>query len=317
MTESTLNVSDATFTNNRAIDAQCSCGAGGAIWATENSTFNLSRLVVIGNISPQGMSISGGTWTTLQDSVVKQNTGGGVNATNLSISRCLISDHDSGGVAGLHLNIVDSTISNNRTFGGVEDADATSTINIERCLISGNSRIRPGGGVKSTGMTIIKDSQITNNSAVSGGGGIANLGTLYLINSVISGNRSSATGFEDGGGGIEHSSGSLFVINSTVSGNTAQGNPGLGGGIYNLVSAGTLNGRIYLVNSTIANNTSAGAGGGIRIDPNGIGEFSNTIVAGNNSTGTSQEDVSGIIMSNGINLIGNGSGSSDGYRPTF
>jgi hypothetical protein len=67
---------------------------------------------------------------------------------------------------------------------------------------------------------------------------------------------------------------------------------------------------VYLINSTIANNTSDGAGGGIMIDPKGEGTFSNTIIAGNNSTGTIEEDVSGIVISNGINLIGNIAGSS-------
>jgi CSLREA domain-containing protein len=301
---STLTATNVTFTNNTSGTRD-----GGAIFGVNNSTFNLSHVIANGNAS-QGRAISGALSTDIQDSVLKQNIGGGIGSINLSISRCMISDHNFGGVSGVHITLIDSIITNNSTLGGVSDGDASSTISIERCLINGNSRIRPGAGIKSTGTTVIRDSQITNNTAVSGGGGIASTGTLYLLNSVVSGNTSTSTGFEDGGGGIEHSSGSLFVINSTVSGNTAQGNPGLGGGIYNLVSAGTLNGRIYLVNSTIASNTSAGAGGGIRIDPNGVGDFSNTIVARNTSTGTSQEDVSGVITSNGINLIGNPTGSS-------
>ncbi len=287
VSDSSIIVSNVTFTNNKALNSQCSCGAGGAIWGTENSSFTLSHLVVVGNFSPQGRAISGGAWTTIQDSVIKQNTGGGINSTNLNISRCVISDHNAGGVEGLHLTIVDSTITNNSTLGGVADGDASSTISIERCLISGNSRIRPGGGVLSSGMTIIKDTQITDNTAVSGGGGIANIGTLYLFNSAVSGNRSMSTGFEDGGGGIFSAIGRVYVINSTVSGNTASGNPGFGGGIYDLVNSANPGGRVYFVNSTIANNTSAGAGGGIRIDPNGEGDFSNSIIAGNNSTGTS------------------------------
>jgi hypothetical protein len=98
----------------------------------------------------------------------------------------------------------------------------------------------------------------------------------------------------------------LFVTNSTISGNTAGGVPGAGGGIYDQTGGG----HIFIVNSTIANNTSVGAGGGVRIEPNGEGTFSNTIVAGNNSNGTLEEDASGIVMSNGTNLIGSTSGSS-------
>jgi CSLREA domain-containing protein len=303
--DSTLNVSNATFTNNTAAG-----GGGGAILGSENSIIILSNLSVFGNSSAGGGATVSGYSVEIRDSVVRQNTGSGVGSEGtVDVERCLVSGNTVAGVAGRHLIIIDSTITDN-AFGGVSDGDANSTMTIERCLISGNNRFRPGGGVKSVGTTVIRDSQITNNSAVSNGGGIASLGTLYLINSVVSGNRSTATGFEDGGGGIFQATDSLYVINSTISGNTAEGNPGFGGGIYDLVDGANPNGRVYLVNSTIADNTSAGTGGGIRIDASGLGDFSNTIVAGNNSMGTSQEDVSGIITSNGINLIGNASGSS-------
>src|SRR5947208_659636 len=82
--DSTLNVSNATFTNNRAFDQQCSCGAGGAIWGSDNSSFILSGLVVMGNISPQGLVISGGISVTIQDSVVRQNMNGGIYGDTLS-----------------------------------------------------------------------------------------------------------------------------------------------------------------------------------------------------------------------------------------
>ena len=45
--DSSLNVSNATFTNNTAGDR----GAGGAILGPGNSTFTLSDLVVVGNYS--------------------------------------------------------------------------------------------------------------------------------------------------------------------------------------------------------------------------------------------------------------------------
>jgi hypothetical protein len=310
---STLNITNATFTNNRVFSQGCSCGLGSAIFALDASTLNLSHLLVFGNFSPMGRAISGGgsggATTTVVDSIVKQNTGGGINSTNLNITRCLISDHNFGGVSGLHLNILDSMITNNSSQGGVSDGDSTSTVTIERCLISGNSRIRPGGGIESSGMTIIRDSQIAGNAAVSGGGGIANLGTLYLINSVVSGNRSTATGFEDGGGGISNAIGRIYVVNSTVSGNTAEGTPGVGGGIHVTVGV-NLTGSAYVVNSTIADNVSSGAGGGVNVDPNGQAIFSNSIISDNDSSGTPEEDVAGKILSNGTNLVRVTTGSS-------
>jgi len=308
--DSSLGVSTSTFTNNQ-IGSQS--GGGAAIYGSENSFIMLSKLVVIGNSSP-GSAISSGGSIAIRDSIVKQNPGGGVDAFTLNVERCVISDNTGPfaiGVGGVHLTIIDSAIANN-TGGGVSNGLSTSTMTIERCLITGNTRNPTGGGVFSGGMAIIKDTKITGNRALAGwGGGISNEGTLYLINSVVSGNTSSFSPLDiDGGGGVRHRREELYVINSTVSGNTASGSPGKGGGIYDFVGTGTVHGRVHLVNSTITNNTSIGAGGGVRIDANGEGTFSNTIVAGNNSSGTADEDVSGIIMSNGINLIGNTFGSS-------
>jgi len=304
---STLNVSNATFTNNRSGSQS---GTGAAIDGSENSTLMLSNLTVVGNFS-LGQAILGYS-IDVRDSVVSQNTGWGIECPGLlSIARCVISGNAGAGVSAEHLTMVDSTVTNNNTAeGGVLDGDASSTMTIERCLISGNSRLPVGGGVKSVGMTVIKDSQIMNNTAFGQGGGISSRISLFISDSVISDNTSSFNGMDDGGGGIRNSVGQAFVSNSTVSGNSASGDPGVGGGIYNLVNGGNPNGRIYLVNSTVANNTSTGAGGGVRNDVNGTATFSNTIVAGNNSTGTVEEDVSGTVLSNGINLIGNTFGSS-------
>ncbi len=300
---STLTATNVTFTNNTSGTRD-----GGAIFGINDSTFNLSHVLATGNSSPQGRTISGAhvdqyTGLCIETEYRRRN-----RFYNLSISRCLISDHNFGGVSSGHLTIIDSTVMNNSTLGGISSGDSLSTITIERCMITGNSRIRGGGGVISAGTMIIKDSQITNNRAVGLGGGIYNEGTFYLINSTVSDNiaEGDISGI-NGGGGISNELGRLFLINSTISGNSTSGK---GGGIYDKVGATQNLGRVYLVNSTIANNTAAGEGGGIRIDPEGEGDFSNSIVAGNNSAGTSQEDVSGVITSNGINLIGNTVGSS-------
>jgi len=307
---STLNIFNATFMNNRA-GSQPGSGAG-VILGSGNCILNLSNLIVTGNFS-LGTAISSNGSMDIRDSVVTHNEGGSVVARTLHVERCVFSDNTgefSYGVGANHLTMSDSTITNN-TGGGVTDGDAASTMTIERCLISGNSRNPGGAGVKSSGMTLIKDSQIINNRGVSSGGGISSINPMNLINSNISGNTTSFAGSNDGGAGIVNAAGTLYVINSTVSGNAVtSGTPGVGGGIYSS-NFFEVPGRVYLVNSTIANNTSPGPGGGVRIDPpNGEGRFSNTIVSGNNSTGTAEEDVSGVIISNGINLIGNTFGSS-------
>jgi len=312
---STLNVSNATFTNNRG--GTQPGGGSGAIEGNLNCILNLSNLVVVGNFS-LGTAISSTASLDIRDSVVRQNQGGSVSARTLRVERCLISDDSTGqfspAIGGDHVTVIDSTITNHTGGGVAVDTDGSGTI--ERCLISENRRFPAGGGIDSRATLTIKDSQIFNNIALGDyGGGIINHngGDLHLISSVVSGNRNSGGGFnEDGGGGIVNFAvnSSLFIINSTISGNTAVGSPGDGGGIYSLLGGESPLGNVYVVSSTIANNTSSGGGGGVRIEANAEATFSNTIVAGNNSTGTSEEDVSGIIISNGINLIGNTFGSS-------
>lgn len=298
--------SNANFINNTAFNEQLNGGDGGAIYGLQQSTLTLSNLVVVGNSSLRGSAISSFEGSLdIRDSQVRQNTGGGMDSDNMNVERCVISDNSGKGVGAIHLTITDSTVSNNMN-GGLSDGASQSTMTVERCVINGNSRLI-GGGVEVSGMTIIKDTQITNNTAGNFGGGISNIGTLYLINSIVSGNSNTSIGFDDGGGGIHTFNFSFFMTNSTVSGNTAVGNPGTGGGIFTKEPAA---GGVNLKNSTIANNTSASSGGGVRINANGQGTFSNTVVAGNNSIGTAEEDVSGLIISNGVNLIGNTFGSS-------
>jgi len=315
--DSALNVSDATFINNRALDPQCSCGGGGAIFGTGASIFNLSRLIVTGNSSSGPTITSDGPRDIridIRDSLVVDNMGGGLStAGTLNVERCVISG--STGLYGVgagaqYITVIDSSIMNNEG-GGVSGGDAASTMTIERCLISGNFTGIGGGGVDASGVSVIKNSQILNNSTNEWGGGIYNSGILYLINSDVSGNETlvGAPSEDDGGGGIRNYAGSLYVINSTVSGNASRGQSNTGGGIYCL-SQFEDRAQVYLVNSTIANNTSTGGGGGIRLDPHCDAEFSNTIVFGNNSTGSANEDVAGTITSHGINLIGNSTGSS-------
>jgi CSLREA domain-containing protein len=295
---STLNISNATFTNNRT---GTQSGGGGAIEGSGNSILMLSNLIVTDNF---GSAIDATNSLDIRNSIVSRNVGGGVSALILNVERCIISANtgpSAFGVGAEHLTVVDSTITNN-TDGGVTDGDAASTMIIDRCLISGNSRYPTGGGVKSVGTTVIKNSKIMNNAASDYGGGIVNLGTLYMINSVASGNQS----WGDGGGGVATPQGNLFVINSTISGNIASGS-GSGGGIY--VLSGIFASHVTVINSTITNNQSSSGGGGIRVDNGQTATMQNSIIGGNTST-QNDIDVSGIFASQGNNLVGNIGGSS-------
>jgi hypothetical protein len=82
-----------------------------------------------------------------------------------------------------------------------------------------------------------------------------------------------------------------------------------GGGIYNNTS-GSPGSRIIITNSTITNNRSNGKGGGIRQDGTGSITVRNSIIAGNLSLETPEDDVSGNFLSDGFNLIEDTVGSS-------
>ncbi len=121
---------------------------------------------------------------------------------------------------------------------------------------------------------------------------------MNIYSSTISNNTSTRAA-----GGI-YNVGSLKLTNSTVSGNVANSSfVGTGGGIYNEAS-----GSLVLTNSTIANNRANAKGGGLRQDSSGTVTIRNTIIAGNTSP-TNEIDVSGAVVSQGYNLIGNTTGS--------
>ncbi|HEX9961156.1 MAG TPA: FG-GAP-like repeat-containing protein [Pyrinomonadaceae bacterium] len=149
--------------------------------------------------------------------------------------------------------------------GGAIVMDRGFALNINNCVITGNSANRGGALSLHGGQTTINNSTISDNTAQLWGGGIhmsqtfAPTTTLVINNSTVSGNKVTQANGSTGGGGISNSQGgSLTVTNSTVSGNSvnqASGAPGMGGGI--LVSSGTGT----LTNVTIAENFAPTCGG--------------------------------------------------------
>jgi len=170
-----------------------------------------------------------------------------------------------------------------------------------------------GGGVFNRGVLTLNNVTVSGNRAgdpTNGGGtgaGIWNYinGTLTLNDSTVSGNTvlGNSSYNPSRGGGIANY-GVLTLNNSTVSGNSAS--EGAGGGISNTLTTSTLT----LNNSTISNNSATGVvgiGGGI--DNHGTLNISNTIIAGN-----TKDDLRGVLISLGHNLIGDTTGAS-GFRP--
>jgi beta-glucanase (GH16 family) len=126
------------------------------------------------------------------------------------------------------------------------------TVNLERCVVTGNNV----GAVA--------------NDFWKGGGGIysGQNSTLNVIDSTVSDNR---TTLVDGGGIHAFFNAAVRIENSTVSGNVA-GN--VGGGIRML-------GNATIVNSTLSGNTSSAWFGGALFHTDGVADIVNSTVTGN------------------------------------
>jgi hypothetical protein len=300
-----LNLSAMEFTNNMAFynGPPFPFGAGGAVYCN-GCTMILINLNLHDNPAPGGGVIEAGSSgaITISDSVVTDNSAG-IGADTLNMQNTIVSRQANVGISSGHLTLINSAITDNNgrgVFGG----DAASTMTIEDSIISGNT----GAGLSNSGLATIRNTLISNNQYIDSGGGVINGGTMYINDSAIIGNSAAIHG-----GGVKTHGGHLFLTNSTVSGNIANGGmatTGLGGGIYVLVNGANPNGRVTVTNSTISNNQSKGGGGGIRLDSGGTATTRNSIIAGNTSTDTNEEDVSGTFTSQGTNLIGNTPGSS-------
>ncbi|MBK8466995.1 MAG: CSLREA domain-containing protein [Chloracidobacterium sp.] len=294
-----LDLSYMEFTNNYAFYNQppFPTGLGAALYCS-GCTMTLANLNVHHNLGPaNGIYVDAGS-VYIRDSVLMSNNGG-IYGETLNMTNTTVTGHTFSGLGGRHITIINSKIVNNNgrgIYGG-------DTMTIENSTIAGNKE----GGLTSFGTATIRNSMISNNKTLAGGGGggIGNGGTMYIIGCSITGNQAAQ------GGGIWTSGGRLFVTNSTISGNTALGfSPvGLGGGIYNATTASS-GSQVTLINSTIVNNQSRGMGGGIRQDATGTMTVRNTIIAQNISLSTNEADVSGSFISDGVNLVGNTTGST-------
>ncbi|MGH7801374.1 MAG: autotransporter domain-containing protein [Thermodesulfobacteriota bacterium] len=238
--------------------------------------FRIFHVAAAGNLTLDGLTITGGFAPTSIDSVFFSHAGGGIflnNGGTVNITNSTISgntaDNDGGGIFNSgNMTITNSTINNNEAVesgGGIENADGTITIT--NSTISDNTAGVEGGGI--------------NNNVQEG------TSIITVTNSTISGN----TAVE--GGGIENLDGTVNITNSTISDNMATHSDG--GGIGNFVS-----GTINMNNVTITNNNASGGGSGLFTsnEPGSAVNISNTIIAQN--TGS---DCEGTFNSQGFNLI--------------
>jgi hypothetical protein len=213
----------------------------------ENLTIGFSLRILAA--SAKTTIINGGATNTV---ITVSNSSAHVTLSELTILNGLASGFGGGIFNSGTLRINDSTITGNRTGGGLGHGgggianDGTLTIN--NSTLNHNSTQGPyGGGISNRGTLTINNSTISGNSA-GFGGGIMNSGTVAMSNSTISGNS---------GDGI-NSFGTATLQNSIVAGNSG-GNCGgtMTSNGYNLSSDGTCN----FNNSGDLNNTDPKLGG--------------------------------------------------------
>ena len=166
-----------------------------------------------------------------------------------------------------------------------------------------------GGGIYNNGALTVENSTLAGNLAARGGG-IVNHGdgaaaTLTIVRATLSGNAAtmSAGGIlnvAEGGG-----SASLNVVNTTLSGNFASAG---GGGLY--IEANGGNAGANLVYATLALNTATSGGGGIHTATTGGNAsvtLAATIIINGQGAGPDCARPSGVIISTGYNVAGDGS----------
>ncbi len=202
-----------------------------------------------------------------------------------------------------------------RSAADAEDASATGDLDIrESVLIQGEGKvsIAAGPGFNDrlleaiTGNVTVKDVTIRGGNASLDGGGISNRAMLTLDGVTLTGNRTTGQG-----GGL-FNRGVALLTNVTVSGNFANGS---GGGIANGAGSAKSNNVTVTANTADADQDGVGDGGGIAI-LQGVFGVGNSIVGGNldASLVTRHPDCSGVLASQGYNLIADPSGCTLGGR---
>jgi len=220
--------------------------------------------------------VEGGSTATLRHLTITNGfgfdlAGGILNNGTVNLERCVVTGNVVGanandfwkGGGGVYsgqnstLNVLDSTVSNNRTTlvdGGGIYAFFNAAVRIERSTVSGNVAGNVGGGIRM-------------------------LGNAMIVNSTLSGNTSSAWF----GGALFHTDGVANLVNSTVTSNIAPafGNAALFVGTFTAANA-TLN----ITNTIVAENRDldGNPGTGCFLAPFGSGVV--TLVSGGNNVFT-------------------------------
>ena len=240
-----------TINNGTISGCKARMGAGGGLYATNQSTITIKDGTISGCEAGAGgglyvdgstVTISGGTISGCEAAI---NDGGGLYATNQStitisggtISGCKAPSSDKGNGSGLYankstVNISGGTISGcEGRWGGGLYAENSSTIEISGGTISG-CKVGAGGGLFVDSSTIRISggiiSECTTSDTGNGGGLYAKNSTIKITGGRIENNKAAL------GGGVALIGDTTFekpITNWTVIGNEAYATGGVGGGI--------------------------------------------------------------------------------------
>jgi hypothetical protein len=223
------------------------------------------------------------------DSCTFSDDGVGINlaAGSLTASNCSFHTNDVG-ISNSGTMTVNNCNIHSDLGRGISNS---GTINVNNCTLQSSA-----GGLGNSGTAQVNSSTIAHNSA-STGGGIYNTGTLSLTNSTVADNTAVGT--------------FTVIMIPTMGGKfitMVETTPAVGGGIWN---SGTLTATYCTIASNTATNPDGGSGdngGGIAAITGGTVKLFDTILAQNQSA--TGPDGSGAFVSQGHNLIGNGSGAT-------
>ena len=272
----TVSMSDLTIANGYILDEH----GGGII---NNGTLTLTNVKLLGNEA----SSSGAFWSA------------------------------GGGVANFgSLTMTGGTVSGNWAFkfgGGIFSA-ANSSISLDGVTISGNqvtASLSSGGGLymEDGPTSTLAHISVTDNLSTTGGG-LFSARSLIVTDGLIANNDSKNA---YGGLYLGGSNKAYDLTNVTVSGNASGVNgpnvTSYGGGVGGLGAGSVLN-LNHVTISANSQNTTAVIGSGGLYNSAGTVNMRNSVLAGNISLNSADEDCQGPIHSQGYNLIQVTSGCS-------
>ncbi len=325
-----LTAANSTFSKNAANSG------GGGVYVPQGSLMLTDCTVTKNSASYGGGIYSSGTVSTLNGSVVSQNTanfGGGIYAPqgSLVLTDCAIKTNSASSGGGVYINssgtivLIACAITQNSADyygGGIYNS---GTLTVTNCAISKNTAYTSqdggtycsGGGVYNEGQLTIAGSTISDNSARYGGGACNEGGSFTATDCLITENTSYY------GGGIEHNGGydwdddiddwvyhdaEMVLVNCVISENSADAS---GGGVSN-------NSVLTVTNCTIAGNSAQNSGGGFYNAYDAMLNLYNAIIALN--TANSVADIynyeGAILGFNNLSAFTAWHGDSD-YNITY